>query len=103
MAKRRADPFTKDLEQLALLTVAAPFYLIFGAARLVSRLKFARLARQRAIACRTCGGEILLVGFWRCRCGYTYRGHLLRICPVCRTLPAMIRCDHCQATESVRS
>jgi hypothetical protein len=86
----------------ALLILAAPTYLVVGAARLTRSLRFVRTAGRRYIPCRTCGGAVLLVGFWRCSCGFTYRGHLLRFCPVCQTLPQIIRCEHCGATEPVR-
>jgi len=36
-----------------------------------------------------------LVGLWRCSCGFTYRGHLLRSCPVCREYSVRGRCYRC--------
>jgi len=45
-----------------------------------------------------CGETVSLVGLWRCGCGYTYKGHLLRVCPVCKGLPRMVRCFSCGIT-----
>ena len=84
-----------------LVVLAGPTYAVLGAGRLTRRIRFARTAARRALACRTCGRQMLLVGFWKCACGFTYRGHLLRLCPICRTLPQVIRCEHCGATEKV--
>ena len=84
-----------------LLLLAAPVYAVVWSVRLARRMRFARLAVERTFACRTCGRHMLLVGLWRCGCGFTYLGHLLRSCPVCGTLPQVIRCEHCGATEAV--
>lgn len=87
---------------ILLLLLASPVYALIAIARLVRGVKFVRMTGRRSIPCRTCGQAILLVGFWKCGCGFTYQGHLLRLCPVCRALPQVIRCEHCGATERVR-
>jgi hypothetical protein len=56
---------------------------------------------RHEILCRNCGVAISLVGIWKCRCGYTYKGHLLRSCPVCDSLPRMARCFECGVTEKL--
>lgn len=58
-------------------------------------------AYRHEILCRNCGTAISLVGIWRCKCGYTYKGHLLRTCPVCGALPRMARCFRCGVTEKL--
>ncbi len=93
---------TSQTWDIALLILASPVYLLIGAMRLARAVRFVRISSQESIACPTCGETILLVGFWRCNCGFTYRGHLVRLCPVCRTLPDVIRCEHCEATERIR-
>jgi hypothetical protein len=62
---------------------------------------FWALAYRHEIPCRNCGDPISLVGIWRCQCGYTYQGHLLRSCPVCDALPRMARCFQCGVTEEL--
>ena len=54
-----------------------------------------------SILCRNCGDEISLLGMRRCHCGYTYKGHLLRPCPICNSLPRMARCFRCGVTEKL--
>ena len=87
---------------LILLLLASPVIAIVGTARIIRRFSRLRLAVEPRTVCRTCGEAIVLVGFWRCSCGFTYQGHVLRICPVCESFPRMIRCFHCEATEKVR-
>lgn len=82
-----------------LLLLALPTYALVALVRLGRSVRFVRMAGRRSAVCRTCGRRVWLVGFWRCVCGFTYRGHVLRFCPVCRTLPQVIRCEHCGATE----
>ena len=88
---------------LILFLLASPVLAIVGIARIIRRFSRLRLAAEPRTVCRTCGGDIVLVGFWRCGCGFTYRGHVLRICPVCGSFPRMIRCFACGATEKVRT
>jgi len=84
-----------------LLTIAAsPILLVRAVARLRHHLYFLRIASTAAIRC-TCGRPIFLVGIWKCSCTYTYRGHLLRICPICGRLPRMARCYGCGLTTKL--
>lgn len=87
---------------LSLFILASPLLAVRAAFRAVRRIRFLRQALEPWIACRTCGEQIFLVGFWKCGCGFTYEGHVLRYCPVCGSFPAMIRCYQCGATEKVR-
>ena len=86
-----------------LFMLASPILAVRVIVRITRRLRLAYLAAQQAIPCRTCGAPVSLVNFWRCRCGFTYQGHLLRFCPVCRSFPRMIRCYECGATMAVPS
>jgi hypothetical protein len=86
---------------LALWVMATPILAGEGIIRTVRHLYRMRRTRQGSMPCRTCGAEISLLGFWRCPCGFTYRGHLLRRCSVCGSLPVIARCLHCGATEHV--
>lgn len=74
-------------------------------ARLILRMfqwfDFWFVSYRHEIVCRNCGSAISLVGMWRCRCGYTYKGHLLRPCPVCGSVPQMARCFQCGITEKL--
>jgi hypothetical protein len=84
-----------------LLTIAAsPFLLLRGITRLRHHIYFLRIASTAAIAC-TCGRPIFLVGIWKCSCNYTYRGHLLRHCPICGRIPRMVRCYGCGLTTKL--
>lgn len=83
----------------ALLVLSAPFALVVAAVRLSRQLQLARLASQESFICSTCSNEVSLLGFWRCTCGHTYQGHLLRECPVCSSIPKMARCFECSATR----
>jgi hypothetical protein len=87
---------------LLLFTLASPVFAVRAIVRTVRRLRFLRTAVQPNIVCRTCGGEISLVGVWRCSCGYTSRSHLLRYCPGCGAFPRMIRCYRCGETRRVQ-
>ena len=84
-----------------LFILASPILAIRGAVRFARRAVFLYQAAQPTMPCRMCGNPILLVGFWRCACGFTYEGHLLRFCPVCGSIPQMVRCYECGATEKV--
>jgi hypothetical protein len=89
-------------KQFWLWLLASPVLLVTGSLKLIRHLRFLHLATKPAVLCRTCGTEISLVGFWRCACSYCYNGHLLRICPLCGTLPRLIRCYQCGATQLLR-
>ncbi len=84
----------------ALFVLASPVLLISAARRVFERYRFFHLAMQPAIACE-CGAMVSLVGMWKCSCGFTYRGHLLRACPVCNTIPCVVRCYQCGVTTKL--
>ena len=84
----------------ALFVVASPVLLCQTSRRGLERYRFVRLAMQAEILCE-CGEPISLVGLWRCSCGFTYRGHLLRQCPVCDTIPCVVRCYRCGVTTKL--
>jgi hypothetical protein len=86
---------------VVLFVLASPILAVRGVIRFVRHLAFLRMAIQPALPCKTCGGTIDLLGMWRCGCGATMEGHLLRPCPVCHSFPAMIRCHRCGATQAV--
>jgi hypothetical protein len=83
-----------------LFVLASPVLALKAMQRAVERYRFFRLAMAPAITCE-CGAEVSLVGLWRCTCGFTYRGHLLRMCPVCGTMPCVIRCYRCGVTTKL--
>jgi hypothetical protein len=83
-----------------LFLLASPVLLILAVRRAFERYNFFRLAMQPAIVCE-CGSTLSLVGLWRCSCGFTYRGHLLRLCPVCNTVPCVVRCYECGVTTKL--
>jgi hypothetical protein len=87
---------------LVLFIFASPILVVRRAVQLVRRGRLLHRAAQPTLHCSTCGHEISLVGVWRCRCAYTYQGHLLRYCPICGSFPQMIRCYRCGTTETVR-
>jgi hypothetical protein len=84
----------------ALWVVASPVLAVKAALRARERYRFFRLAMARAVICE-CGAEVSLVGVWRCSCNFTYRGHLLRTCPVCGTIPCVVRCYECGVTTKL--
>jgi hypothetical protein len=86
------------LTNIALLVIASPVLLLRGMLRCVHRICFWRIAYSTDLVCRVCEGTVSLVGIWRCTCGFTYRGHVLRACPVCQALPRMVRCFACGTT-----
>jgi hypothetical protein len=89
------------LTDALLFILASPILLVLGVRRTVARYRYLRLALQAAITCE-CGEPVSLVGLWRCSCGnWVYRGHLLRVCPVCRTVPVVVRCYRCGVTTKL--
>jgi hypothetical protein len=86
----------------ALFILASPILAARTIIRFVRHLAILRLTVQPTLPCPTCGALIYLVGMWRCGCGFTGEGHLLRFCPVCHSFPGMIRCVRCGATVAVR-
>jgi hypothetical protein len=87
---------------LILLARASPILAVRGVIRFVRHIMFLRLVIQPTLPCKTCGDIIHLLGMWRCGCGATVEGHLLRTCAVCHSFPSMIRCHRCGATQAVR-
>jgi len=85
---------------VALFVLASPILLILAVRRGLHRYRFFRLAMQPAMVCE-CGSTVSLVGLWRCGCGFTYRGHLLRLCPVCDSIPCVARCHRCGVTTKL--
>lgn len=84
-----------------LFLLASPVLAVAAIARLKRRAALLRKATQPTLPCRTCGHQIMLLGMWRCGCGYTYQGHLLRFCPICDSFPRMVRCYRCSATQKL--
>ena len=92
----------KDWQRdLTLLALASPILAARGTMRMIRRVQLLRLALQPVLACRTCGSAISLVGQWRCACGFEYRGHVLRACPICGSFPRVARCYQCGTTETI--
>jgi len=89
------------LINIALWILASPIYAVRWYLKLLREWRFWRASYTPAIHCRNCGAEISLVGLWRCGCGFTYRGHVLRFCPVCGSLPRMVRCFECGVTAKL--
>jgi hypothetical protein len=87
----------KDVFLLTRCVVALPFRLPGIYRRLRNHIEFLRLATATRIFCE-CGSPISLVGLWRCSCTFTYRGHLLQICPLCGKIPRICRCYACGLT-----
>jgi len=85
---------------LGLLLVASPVYLALALCRAVRHYRFVRVAFASSLMCE-CGEELSLVGMWRCSCRFTYRGHLLRVCPACGSLPCVVRCYRCGVTTKL--
>jgi hypothetical protein len=83
-----------------LFLLASPILLYQSGRRALERYRFLRLAMEPSMLCE-CGAPISLVGFWRCSCGFAYRGHLLRACPVCGTVPCIARCYRCGVTTKL--
>lgn len=84
----------------ALFVLASPVLAVKALRRAVERYRFFRFATEPSIVCE-CGATVSLVGFWKCSCGFAYRGHLLRVCPVCGTIPCVVRCYRCGVTTKL--
>ena len=84
-----------------LFACASPILFATFIFRCVRHWEFWRMAYTPRIICRNCRRTISLVGMWRCGCRFTYRGHLLRVCPVCGSMPRMVRCYDCGVTEKL--
>ena len=83
-----------------LFVLASPILALKGVRRALERYRFSRLAMAPAMICE-CEAGVSLVGFWKCSCGFCYRGHLLRVCPVCGTIPCVVRCYRCGVTTKL--
>lgn len=75
-----------------------PFAVLDWMGRMREHIAFLRLSQATEILCE-CGNAISLVGLWKCSCSFTYRGHLLQICPLCGRLPKICRCYACGLTQ----
>jgi hypothetical protein len=82
--------------------LAFPTVVIVAMVRLTRELWRSRYALRSSMICRNCHGEIQLVRGWRCSCGFTYVGSVLRQCPACFARPVMVRCEHCALTWRIR-
>ena len=83
---------------VVLWVLASPILFVKSLFRLRRSWRFWRMAYTPRIFCWNCGATISLIGLWRCGCGYTTKTHLLRPCPVCGSLPRMVRCFACGVT-----
>jgi hypothetical protein len=83
-----------------LFVLASPILFLRSLVRAWRHYGFLQAATAPAIQCE-CGATVSLVGLWRCSCGFTYRGHLLRLCPVCDTIPRVVRCYACGVTTKL--
>ncbi len=88
-------------DDLGLWLLASPVLAAKAAFLGVRRINFWRVSYMTSITCQSCQAEISLVGIWKCPCGFTYRGHLLIVCPVCQSVPRMARCFGCGSTEKL--
>jgi hypothetical protein len=90
---------------LILIVLASPILVLRALVRACRTLRHKRklwsLAYRARVPCDTCGASISLVGLWKCGCGFTYQGHVLRTCPVCEATPAMVRCFACGVTAKL--
>lgn len=86
---------------LIMWSLAAPILFVRWLVSVARSVRFWRVAYQSQIVCGCCKARIFLVGIWRCGCGFTYKGHLLRVCPICGSLPRMVRCFNCHVTEKL--
>jgi hypothetical protein len=81
--------------------LALPFLIIWGMIRIARYVRLLTLSVSPSIACIGCRSEVALLGIWRCRCGFTYKGHLMRPCPVCARVPRVVRCLNCSVTTQL--
>lgn len=84
---------------LLLWVLASPILLLRGVIRGRKHIRFWTMSYTPHIPCRSCGAPVSLVGIFRCGCGYTSRSHLLRRCPICHSLPRVVRCGSCSVTQ----
>jgi hypothetical protein len=81
--------------------LALPFLIIWGLVRLDRYVRVLVLSVSPSIRCISCHSEVVLLGIWRCQCGFTYQGHLMRPCPVCNRVPRVVRCLRCSVTTKL--
>jgi hypothetical protein len=84
-----------------LWILASPLLFIQWLLRLRRRWRFWRTAYATQIVCSGCHSAISLLGNWTCQCGYSYRGHVMRECPICGAQARMVRCYACGLTEKL--
>jgi len=90
----------EHMRNMGLTILASPILILKAVFRLRRHIHFLRIASAPAILCR-CGRPIFLVGIWKCSCTFTYRGHLMRYCPICGQIPRMARCYGCGLTTKL--
>ncbi|MCB9503132.1 MAG: hypothetical protein H6696_14470 [Deferribacteres bacterium] len=83
------------------LLLLLPFFLFWDIKRFRYYMRKLRYAIKTGITCGNCGSQIPLVGMWSCSCGYQYTGNLFKVCPICGSLPDVVRCPHCGVTTIV--
>jgi hypothetical protein len=84
---------------VAMRLIALPTTIVLGVTKAVWS---ARNALRSHFKCRHCQTPIALVRAWRCSCGFTYVGHLLRRCDLCGSRPLVVRCGKCALTWRIR-
>ena len=90
----------KDAVLFIRWVLSLPFTILNNYLRLRQHIAFLRLAAATQIFCQ-CGSPLSLVGLWRCSCSFTYRGHLLQMCPLCGKIPKICRCYACGLTTKL--
>ena len=85
-----------------LFSLALPTLIVVWLVRGARAAWACRHALSTHLKCRHCRERIELVRPWKCSCGYTFLGHLLRKCAVCGSRPQMIRCGQCGMTWKIR-
>jgi len=79
--------------------LASPIFMVQWFIRIARDAHFWKIAYAADIPCAACGKSISLVGIWQCpACRFSYRGHVLRNCPICGVMPRMVRCYACNMT-----
>ena len=86
---------------VVLWVLASPILLVQQLFRLWRHLQFWKMAYRPNIRCHNCGASVSLVGQWECSCKFVYQGHLLRRCPICGSMPRMVRCYRCRVTQEL--
>lgn len=84
--------------RMVLYLFSLPLLLIWHLIRGIRGLRSLHHAQITSIQCSNCNYHISLVGIWKCACGYTYRGHVMRCCPQCSRTANLVRCLRCQVT-----